>query len=288
MKKLIVTTTIFLIFITSLVIVPAISTAASQFTVTAQEQGLPSNTLWTGYITNHTIIDSISTTGIAESFALPNGTYQYQFNNTTSYYPLSSTGYFTVSNGTYTLTVQYVPKSATIKYNETFIPQKLPSTNTTWTLFINDQTYNTNTSITISLLPGNYTFSATAIGGYIVNTSYVFVTKNESFNVTFYKPQYTGLSATLNAMFLTIGITLDDFYVAVVITIGIVLGYLLYRFSKNEELFPVPLLVITLVTYILTILPLYLFVILLFVTLAGEGISIIRESKENVGDFNVD
>ena len=85
--------------------IPATSFASSTFTVSISERGLPSGTTWTGYVVNEATggNNTIDTTSTVVTFSLGNGTYEYGFNSLKGYYPLNPNGYFTVSNGSYSL-----------------------------------------------------------------------------------------------------------------------------------------------------------------------------------------
>lgn len=271
---------VFLIFAIS-VMIPGASLATKTFTVTAQEQGLPTNTLWTGFLTNHTFTWSISTTAFSESFSIPNGTYQYQFNDTASYIPLNANGYFTVNNGTYTLVAQYVPVNSNTTYAITFIPVNL-GTGVNWTLNINGLSYTQNKSVTLNLLTANYSFSASA-PGYAFNTSYVFVTHNESVNVSFYKQQYQGISGSLNQFFMSVfGISLTMIYIILGLIIGLILGFYVMIRTSKMILFVVPVLIIFLTGLVLSILPLWVAVVLFL--FAGSYIVLPLVFKEGIGN----
>jgi hypothetical protein len=253
------------------VLIPSTSIAESTFTVTVEEQGLPTNTQWTGYITNHTFTESISTSAFEESFKMPNGTYEFFFNNTTSYAPLTANGYFTVSNGTYTLIAQYVPINLNIAYTVDFKPLALP-TGQNWTLSINGTTYTSNTTIPVSLLSGKYQYSATS-SGYGFNATSIFVTDNTSVNVTFYKIQYPGLEGELNSLFESaFHISFTDLMIVVEIGLGMLFGYIIYRKSSNPVLFVLPVFLISLITTALGVVPVWVFVIILFGGIGSIGI----------------
>ena len=262
------------------VLIPNIANAESTFTVTVQEQGLPTNTQWTGYITNHTYTVSISTDAFEESFKLPNGTYEFHFNNTTSYAPLTSNGYFTVSNGTYNLIAQYVPINSNIAYTVDFKPVGLPA-GLSWTLNINGTSYTSNTTIPVSLLSGKYTYSASS-NGYGTNVSSIFVTDNESVNVSFYKIQYPGLEGEINSMLESVfHISFTALMVLVDIGIGLLLGYITYRKSNNPVLFVMPVFLMSLITTVIGIVPVWVFVIILLGGIGSIGIGMINREVSN-------
>ena len=262
------------------ILIPNVANAESTFTVTVQEQGLPSNTQWTGYITNHTYTVSINTDAFEESFKLPNGTYEFYFNNTTSYAPLTSNGYFTVSNGTYDLIAQYVPINSNIAYTVDFKPVGLPN-DQNWTLNINGTSYTSNKTIPVSLLSGKYTYSASS-NGYGFNASSVFVTDNESLNVTFYKIQYPGLEGEINSMLESVfHISFTALMILVDIGIGLLLGYIAYRRSKNPILFVMPVFLISLITTVIGIVPIWVFVIILFGGIGSIGMGMINREVSN-------
>ena len=262
------------------VMIPNLISAESTFTVNVQEQGLPSNTLWTGYITNHTFTVSISTNAFEESFKMPNGTYEFFFNNTTSYMPLTSNGYFTVSNGTYTLIAQYVPINLNVAYTVDFKPVGLPSLQS-WTLNINGTSYTSNTTIPVSLLSGKYTYSASS-SGYGFNASSIFVTSNASVNVTFYKIQYPGLEGEINSMLESVfHISFTDFMILMDVGIGLLFGYIAYRKSNNPILFVMPIFLMSLITTVIGIVPVWVFVIILFGGIGSIGIDMVNKEMSH-------
>lgn len=262
---------------------PGIALAKSTFNVTVQEQGLPSNTQWTGYITNHSFTWQINTNAFSQSFSLPNGTFYYQFNDTANYKPLNPNGYFTVDNGTYTLTAQYVPFNSTEKYAITFNPVKLGS-GVNWTLNINGLSYTQNSSVTVDLQSSNYSFSASA-PGYAFNTSYVFVTHNESVNVTFYKQQYQGLSGQLNEYFIqNLGVSLTVVYIIVGLIVGLIIGFIAMLKVDHAFVLPVPVIAIFLAGLVLGILPLWAAVVLFLFAGAYLIMPIINRSQGAVFD----
>jgi hypothetical protein len=262
------------------ILIPNVANAESTFTVTVQEQGLPSNTQWTGYITNHTYTVSINTDAFEESFKLPNGTYEFHFNNTTSYAPLTSNGYFTVSNGSYSLIAQYVPINSNIAYTVDFKPVGLPK-GQNWTLNINGTSYTSNKTIPVSLLSGKYTYSASS-NGYGFNASSIFVTDNESVNVTFYKIQYPGLEGEINSMLESVfHISFTALMILVDIGIGLLLGFIVYRKSDNPILFVMPVFLMSLITAVIGIVPIWVFVIVLFGGIGSIGIGMVNREVSN-------
>ena len=278
MKGKILSVMVIALFLT--ILIPNVANAESSFTVTVQEQGLPTNTQWTGYITNHTYTVSISTDAFEESFKLPNGTYEFNFNNTSSYAPLTSNGYFTVSNGSYSLIVQYVPINSNIAYTVDFKPVGLPK-GQNWTLNINGTSYTSNKTIPVSLLSGKYTYSASS-NGYGFNASSVFVTDNESLNVTFYKIQYPGLEGEINSMLETVfHISFTALMILVDIGIGLLLGFIVYRKSNNPILFVMPVFLMSLITTVIGIVPIWVFVIILFGGIGSIGIGMVNREVSN-------
>jgi hypothetical protein len=262
------------------ILIPNVANAESTFTVTVQEQGLPSNTQWTGYITNHTYTVSINTDAFEESFKLPNGTYEFYFNNTSSYAPLTSNGYFTVSNGSYSLIAQYVPINSNIAYTVDFKPVGLP-TGQNWTLNINGTSYTSNKTIPVSLLSGKYTYSASS-NGYGFNASSIFVTDNESVNVTFYKIQYPGIEGEINSMLESVfHISFTALMILVDIGIGLLLGFIVYRKSDNPILFVMPVFLMSLITTVIGIVPIWVFVIVLFGGIGSIGIGMVNREVSN-------
>ena len=262
------------------IIIPNLVSAESTFTVNIMEEGLPANTHWTGYITNHTFTVSISTSAFVESFKMPNGTYEFFFNNTTSYTPLVSNGYFTVSNGTYTLIAQYVPINSNAAFIVNFKPVGLPSLQT-WTLNINGTSYTSNTTIPVSLLSGKYTYSASS-SGYGFNATSIFVTDNTTVNVTFYAVQYPGLEGEINSMLESVfGISFTSFMILVDIGIGLLFGFIVYRKTNNLILFVMPMFVISLITVVIGVVPVWVFVIVLFGGIGSIGIGMVEREVSN-------
>ena len=262
------------------ILIPNVAVTGSTFTVTVQEQGLPSNMYWTGYITNHTYTVSINTDAFEESFKLPNGTYEFKFNDTKTYEPLTSNGYFTVSNGTYNLIAQYVPINSNVSYTVDFKPVGLP-TGQNWTLNINDASYTSNKTIPVSLLSGKYSYSALS-NGYGFNSTSIFVTDNETVNVTFYKIQYPGLEGEINSMLESVfSVSFTDFMILIDLSIGLLLGYVVYRKSDNPILFVLPVFLISLITTVMGIVPIWVFVIILFGGIGTIGIGMANKEVSN-------
>jgi len=249
-----------------LIMVPATSFAASTFTVSVSERGLPSGTTWTGYVVNEATgaNNTIDTTSNIVTFALGNGTYEYGFNSLKGYYPLNPNGYFTVSNGSYSLVALYQANTSSNIYSVTFTPENIGSAD--WTLIINSQSYTQNDSLTLNLAGGTYYYSASSdSGAKVVNTTQLDLISNQTVDLTFYTRPNSGLSGSLNSFFLAnLGITISDFYIIIGLLSGIILGYLLAKRTGNVVLFALPNLTISLVGDIFSLMPLWMFMIELF------------------------
>ena len=262
MKKALIVIGIMLLMI----MIPNISFAASTFTVSVSERGLPSGTAWTGYVVNEATgaNNTIDTTSNIVTFALGNGTYEYGFNSLKGYYPLNPSGYFTVSNGSYSLVALYQANSSSSIYSVTFTPENIGTSE--WTLIINSQSYTQNDSLTLNLPGGTYYYSASSDGGAeVVNTTQLDLISNQTVDLTFYTLPNSGLPGNLNSFLLTnLGITISDFYIIIGLLAGIVLGYLLAKRTGNVVLFALPNLTISLVGDIFSLMPLWMFMIELF------------------------
>ena len=246
--------------------IPATSFASSTFTVSVSERGLPSGTTWTGYIVNEATggNNTIDTTSTVVTFSLGNGTYEYGFNSLKGYYPLNPNGYFTVSNGSYSLVALYQANTSSNIYSVTFTPENIGTND--WTLIINSQSYTQNDSLTLNLPGGTYYYSASSDGGAkVVNTTQLDLISNKTIDLTFYTLPNSGLSGSLNSFFLTnLGITISDFYIIIGLLSGIILGYLIAKKTGNVVLFALPNLTISLVGDIFSLMPLWMFMIELF------------------------
>lgn len=249
-----------------LIMIPITSFASSTFTVSVSERGLPSGTSWSGYVVNEATgaNNTIDTTSNIVSFALGNGTYEYGFNSLKGYYPLNPNGYFTVSNGSYSLVALYQANTSSNVYSVTFTPENIGTND--WTLIINSQSYTQNNSLTLNLAGGTYYYSASSdSGAKVVNTTQLDLISNQTVNLTFYTLPNSGLSGNLNSFFTTtLGITLSDFYITIGLLSGIVLGYIVARRTGNVVLFAAPNLAISLVGDIFSVMPLWMFIIELF------------------------
>ena len=241
------------------------------FTVSVSERGLPSGTAWYGYVVNIATgaNNTIDTTSTTTSFSLGNGTYEYGFNSLKGYYPLNPNGYFTVSNGTYSLVAEYQANTSSDVYSVVFTPENIGSAD--WTLIINSQSYLQSGSITLNFAGGTYYYSASSdSGAKVVNTTQLDLTSNKTVDLTFYTIPNSGLQGTLNSYFLSnLGITISDFYMVIGLLSGIIIGYLIARKTGNVVLFAVPNLTISLVGDIFALMPLWMFLIELFGTFAS-------------------
>lgn len=253
------------------------------FTVSVSERGLPSGMQWTGFILDIATggNNTISTTSSTVSFSLGNGTYEYCFNSLNGYYPLNPNGYFTVSNGTYSLVAEYQANTTSAVYTVTFDPQNIGSS--TWTLVINSKSYTQSGDLSINLNGGSYFYTASSDNGSkVVNSTQLDLTSNTTVDLTFYTIPHSGLSGTLNSFFTTyLKFSISDLYMVIGILSGIVLGYLLVRKTGSIVLFALPNLVISLMGDILSLMPLWMFIVELFAMFA----SIIIPAKLN-GDID--
>ena len=270
-------------FILLMAMIPITSFASSTFTVSVSERGLPSGTSWSGYVVNEATgaNNTIDTTSNIVSFALGNGTYEYGFNSLKGYYPLNPNGYFTVSNGSYSLVALYQANSSSSVYSVVFTPENIGTND--WTLIINSQSYTQNNSLTLNLAGGTYYYSASSdSGAKVVNTTQLDLISNQTVDLTFYTLPNSGLSGNLNSFFTTsLGITLSDFYITIGLLSGIVLGYIIARRTGNVVLFAAPNLTISLVGDIFSLMPLWMFIIELF----GMFASLVIPSKLESGDW---
>ena len=255
---------------------------SSLFTLTVQSQGLASKVYWSGYIQNLTsqTIYSISTKNFSQTFLLPNGTYSYTINDSLGYAPTVNSGYLTIDNASYVLTVSFYSTTSHILYNVTFTASGLPS-GAKWQLTINGNTY-VGTTITVTLANQNYSFIA-VYSGYSQSpkTSSIFVTSNSSYTVVFTKQQYTGFLAALNGWLMPLGINITILYAIIALLGGLLVGYLLYAKTKNTIIFVAPILVILGIGTVLQIIPIYPFILVLFVSVAGLVLYRIMGSQDN-------
>ena len=121
---------IFIVLLIAISLIPATALASQKtFSVNVQEQGLPTNSRWSGYVTNFTVTYGWNTSSFEAGLFLTNGTWKYQFNDTSTYYPLNPSGYFTVDNASYTLVAQYVPTNTKIFISFLFLDTRNASTN---------------------------------------------------------------------------------------------------------------------------------------------------------------
>ena len=274
---------VIVIAVLTMMVIPSVASASSTFTVSVSERGLPSDTSWSGYIVNIATgaNNTISTTSSVVTFSLGNGTYEYGFNSIKGYYPLNPSGYFTVSNGSYSLVALYQANSSSAVYGVTFTPENIGTSQ--WTLIINSKSYTQNGSVVLNLNGGSYYYSASSdSGAKVVNTTQLDVTSNTTVDLQFYTVPNSGLNGNLNSFFLsTLGITIGDFYIVIGLLLGILVGYVLAKRTGNIVLFALPNLVISLLGDILSLMPLWMFIVELF----GMFASIIIPAKIN-GDID--
>jgi hypothetical protein len=221
--------------------------------------------------------NTISTTSSVVTFALGNGTYEYGFNSIKGYYPLNPNGYFTVSNGSYSLVALYQANSSSAVYTVTFTPENIGTSQ--WTLIINSISYTQSGSLVLNLNGGTYYYSASSnSGAAVVNTTQLDVISDSTVDLTFYTLPSSGLNGNINSFFLsTLGITIGDFYIVIGLLMGIIVGYVLVKKTGNIVLFALPNLVISLLGDILSLMPLWMFIVELF----GMFASIIIPAKIN-------
>jgi len=265
--------------ILAMMVIPSIASASSTFTVSVSERGLPSGTSWSGYVVNIATgaNNTISTTSSVVTFSLGNGTYKYNFNSIKGYYPLNPNGYFTVSNGSYSLVALYQANSSSAVYTVTFTPENIGTSQ--WTLIINSISYTQSGSLVLNLNGGTYYYSASSnSGAAVVNTTQLDVISDSTVDLTFYTLPSSGLNGNINSFFLsTLGITIGDFYIVIGLLMGILVGYVLVKKTGNIVLFALPNLVISLLGDILSLMPLWMFIVELF----GMFASIIIPAKIN-------
>lgn len=265
--------------ILAMMVIPSIASASSTFTVSVSERGLPSGTSWSGYVVNIATgaNNTISTTSSVVTFSLGNGTYEYNFNSLKGYYPLNPNGYFTVSNGSYSLVALYQANSSSAVYTVTFTPENIGTSQ--WTLIINSISYTRSGSLVLNLNGGTYYYSASSnSGAAVVNTTQLDVISDSTVDLTFYTLPSSGLNGNINSFFLsTLGITIGDFYIVIGLLMGILVGYVLVKKTGNIVLFALPNLVISLLGDILSLMPLWMFIVELF----GMFASIIIPAKIN-------
>ena len=265
--------------ILAMMVIPSVASASSTFTVSVSERGLPSGTSWSGYIVNIATgaNNTISTTSSVVTFALGNGTYEYGFNSIKGYYPLNPNGYFTVSNGSYSLVALYQANSSSAVCTVTFTPENIGTSQ--WTLIINSISYTQSGSLVLNLNGGTYYYSASSnSGAAVVNTTQLDVISDSTVDLTFYTLPSSGLNGNINSFFLsTLGITIGDFYIVIGLLMGIIVGYVLVKKTGNIVLFALPNLVISLLGDILSLMPLWMFIVELF----GMFASIIIPAKIN-------
>jgi len=169
-------------------VMPSVSYGAIQpinFTVTFEESGLPSNTLWN--VTLNNSVYSTNTTSLNVSLA--NGTYSFEAQSSnTSYLPINAN--FEVNGANIVINLSFVQPSYSVIFNESGLPS-----NTTWNVTINNHTYSTfnSTSIDTVLINGTYSYEAQSS-----NTAYLPIYGNVTVdgfsitvNLTFVEYTYT-------------------------------------------------------------------------------------------------
>ncbi len=150
---------------------------------------LPPGTAWTLNAWNYTAASLNRTLQLY----FPNGTYSYQaVSSDPNYY--GSTGAFTVSGNSQNIAVNFTRGI----FNVTFVEEGLPASQT-WTVSNGTKTLSTNnTSLTFTLLGGQYTFTVYPSGKYIANKTKISL-NTEGMNKTVYLNFSYGYYITFNA-----------------------------------------------------------------------------------------
>jgi len=131
------------------------------YSVTFEEQGLPSNTEW-GVILNGT---SKNTTSSFITFSLPSGSYKFYVINVTNYVANPSMGSFTITNSNITITINFKLKTFTVIFIENGLPHGL-----SWSVSVNGTIKSSNTSNIEFVLPnGKYSFNINTVNYYVPN-----------------------------------------------------------------------------------------------------------------------
>jgi len=187
-------------------VMPSVSYGAILFyTVTFNESGLPSNTLWNVSIYNN--VYSTNTTSL--NLTLSNGTYSYiaQSINYPSIY-----GNVTVNGANITTNLVFsIPL-----YNVQFDESGLPS-GTLWQISLNgSQYYNTTNPVSITFSVSNGTYSYTALANNFYNPIYGNVTVNGA-NITV--PITFTLANTYNVQIIETGLPSGTLWNTTVITV---------------------------------------------------------------------
>gem|GEM_PF-751184 len=131
------------------------------YSVTFEEQGLPSNTEW-GVILNGT---SKNTTSSFITFSLPSGSYKFYVINVTNYVANPSMGSFTITNSNITISINFKLKTFTVIFIENGLPHGL-----SWSVSVNGTIKSSNTSNIEFVLPnGKYSFNINTVNYYVPN-----------------------------------------------------------------------------------------------------------------------
>ena len=155
-------------------VMPSVSYGAViLYTVTFNESGLPSNTLW-----NITIDNSIYSTNITSiNVTIPNGIYPYEAQSSNGLYsPIY--GNVTVNGANLTVNLTFISYTYNVEFTESGL-----SSGTLWNMTLSNSTYNANyynstntTSLNFSI--PNSTYSYTALANNFYNPVYGNVTVN--------------------------------------------------------------------------------------------------------------
>ena len=174
-----------------------VKTIVSNYTITFTEAGLPSGTSWS--VTLNGISESSTTNTI--TFTMPNGTYSYAIGSISGYTVSTSSGSMTVNGSNMSQTITFTPVKITVmKYTVTFTESGLPS-GTEWYVNItasNGTTYDsgpiTNSSYSLQLSNGTYSYTISSISGYNITQrsgSIGVSGRNTSQSITFSKVSTT-------------------------------------------------------------------------------------------------
>lgn len=156
--------------------VVTVSFSPYTYAVTFTETGLASGTSWS--VTLNGATRASSTTAI--TFNESNGTYAYSIGNVTGYSTASAAGTVAVSSGSQSVAVKFTENNYTLTLVESGL-----SPGETWSVTVNGAIHTvTGSSLTLSLIPGTYTITATGPSGYSVTLQSQNVTIGHS-NATF-------------------------------------------------------------------------------------------------------
>ena len=163
--------------------VVTVSFSPYTYPVTFTETGLASGTSWS--VTLNGATRTSSTTAI--TFNESNGTYTYSIGSVTGYSTSTPAGSVTVSSGSGSVAVKFTENSYTLTLVESGL-----SSGQTWAVTVNGTPHTvTGNSLTLSLVPGTYTITATGPSGYSVTLQSQNVTighSNTTFAVGFQSP----------------------------------------------------------------------------------------------------